>query len=218
MGFPGECDEDYQGQIALLPSLYHLARPAGCGRIWLERFSPYFEDPTLGIVPARPARSYPYVYPIEGIELRRIAYYFEYQARTGASARSMRQLHGAVGKWRAAAEDASLPPTLSMSRGTGFVVLTDTRFGEIRRATLRGWRAAIYDLCGVTAISPARAAMLLEKETGQVIDSAAAEQFLQACVAKRLSVHEAGRYLSLALPTRQILRGGPAGKILDHLV
>ena len=202
MGFPGECDEDYRRQAELLPSLHHLTPPGGCGRIWLERFSPYFEDPALGLMPTRPARSYPHVYPVEGIVHAKIAYFFEYQARSRASARSMRQLYEAVQHWRSAARGPGLPPTLTMRRGPGFAVLTDTRSGDIRRATLRGWRASAYELCGVTALSPDRVVARLAGEGGEEVDAAAVDRFLQACVTQRLAVSEGGRYLTLALPAR----------------
>ena len=237
MGFPGECDEDYHRQAELLPSLHHLTPPGGCGRIWLERFSPFFEDPGLGLMPTRPARSYPHVYPVAGIDHEKIAYFFEYRARSRASARSMRQLYEAVQEWRAAARGPGLPPTLTMSRGPGFAVLTDTRSGEIRRATLRGWRASLYELCGVTALSPERAVARLAAAAGgaaagssaeagasaahgasaaagaggEEVSAAAAGRFLEACVTQRLAVTEGGRYLTLALPARPSLRPSRPG-------
>ena len=43
-GFPGESEEDYAEQAALLPDLIHLQPPMSAGRIWMERFSPLFTD------------------------------------------------------------------------------------------------------------------------------------------------------------------------------
>ncbi|MDQ1295393.1 MAG: hypothetical protein QG608_3278 [Actinomycetota bacterium] len=40
-GFPGETDEDYLEQAAVVPHVVHLQPPSGVGQVWLERFSPY---------------------------------------------------------------------------------------------------------------------------------------------------------------------------------
>ncbi len=55
-GFPGEVPDDYDRQLLILPLLRHLPPPSGSGRIWLERFSPYFFDdafPTRNVRPRR---------------------------------------------------------------------------------------------------------------------------------------------------------------------
>ena len=63
-GFPGETEQDYAEQAALIPHLRHLPPPVGYARIWLERFSPMFTEPeTFRLRRRSPERSYRYVYP-----------------------------------------------------------------------------------------------------------------------------------------------------------
>src|SRR5690606_12633861 len=67
-GFPGDTVEDYVVQADTMRSLTHLPPPGGGGRIWMERFSPIFEDRDgfpAGRVEAD--LSYRYVYPA-GVE------------------------------------------------------------------------------------------------------------------------------------------------------
>lgn len=56
-GLPGEHDRDYTALIDALPSLHHLLPPAGVFPIKLERFSPYFDDPELGLQVLGPSRN-----------------------------------------------------------------------------------------------------------------------------------------------------------------
>ncbi len=80
LGFPGETDEDYQRQIALIPSLFHLQPPEATGKFWLERFSPYFRKPhEYGIRITGPGTAYEYVYDARQVDLMKIAYDFEYE-------------------------------------------------------------------------------------------------------------------------------------------
>ncbi|MGB0911893.1 MAG: RiPP maturation radical SAM C-methyltransferase, partial [Nitrospirales bacterium] len=45
LGFPQETNVDYQQQIDIIPSLVHLQPPESTGKLWLERFSPYYMRP-----------------------------------------------------------------------------------------------------------------------------------------------------------------------------
>src|SRR4029453_12135851 len=75
-GFPGETADDYAEQAAVLPDLVHLRPPAGADRIWMERFSPLFNE--ADVVRRAPERSYGYVYP-GTVDLDKAAYFFEYE-------------------------------------------------------------------------------------------------------------------------------------------
>ena len=87
-GFPGETEQDYAGQAAVIPHLRHLRPPAVAGRIWLERFSPLFTgNGTLPLGRRTPERSYRYVYPGD-VDLDRAAYFFDYD--TGPACRTAR--------------------------------------------------------------------------------------------------------------------------------
>jgi ribosomal peptide maturation radical SAM protein 1 len=76
-GFPGEADNDYLPIIDQLPALHHLMPPSGSTRIAIERFSPYFDDPTLGFAKCEPAKQYKLIYALDDDELRDLAYVFD---------------------------------------------------------------------------------------------------------------------------------------------
>jgi len=81
MGFPGETIDDYRGQADLMESLHHLQPPGHCGGLWLERFSPYFEQPELGFTNPRPISAYRMVYPLADMDIDGLAYFFDYDVR-----------------------------------------------------------------------------------------------------------------------------------------
>jgi ribosomal peptide maturation radical SAM protein 1 len=77
-GFPGEHEDDYKVQAALLPHLVHLQPPHGANRIWLERFSPLYSDrDRFPVVRLEPEASLAYVYPGE-VSRARVAYFFDH--------------------------------------------------------------------------------------------------------------------------------------------
>lgn len=76
-GFPGERIEDYLPVIAQLPALVHLQPPNSVTRISLNRFSPHFEDPSLGFPLREPAEPYRYVYDLDPSDLYDLVYLFD---------------------------------------------------------------------------------------------------------------------------------------------
>ena len=80
-GFPGETEQDYAEQAAVIPDLFHLPPPAAASRIWLERFSPLFTGhDTTQLRGRKPERSYRHIYP-DSIDLDGIAYFFDYRPK-----------------------------------------------------------------------------------------------------------------------------------------
>ncbi|MBI4401895.1 MAG: RiPP maturation radical SAM protein 1, partial [Nitrospirae bacterium] len=80
LGFPGETNEDYRTQINIIPSVLHFQPPESVGKIWLERFSPYFKWPEkYGLRITGPGLAYEYVYNPAVVDLKKIAYDFEYE-------------------------------------------------------------------------------------------------------------------------------------------
>src|SRR5205823_5236271 len=78
-GFPGEDPAEYEQLSDLVPSLMHLRPPSGLGRIRLDRFSPYFDQPDAnGMVNVRASAAYRHIYPLKPTELDRLAYFFAY--------------------------------------------------------------------------------------------------------------------------------------------
>ncbi|MGH7274686.1 MAG: RiPP maturation radical SAM C-methyltransferase, partial [Nitrospiria bacterium] len=101
LGFPGETDEDYRTQIAIIPSLFHFQPPESTGRFWLERFSPYFKWPErYGLRITGPGLAYEYVYDPAVVDLKKIAYDFEYELDWRVDPGSYEELTGLVQEWR----------------------------------------------------------------------------------------------------------------------
>nr|BAP82649.1 radical SAM domain containing protein [Streptomyces cirratus] len=212
-GFPGETDEDYTGQADLVPLLTHLEPPAGVGRIWLERFSPYFTDPSFGMSEVTPKQAYRFAYPVPGLDHERIAYFFDYRAREVSSPEAVAVLAKAVEGWQRSWESADRA-VLAYRRGPGWLTLFDTRGGRRRKATLEGWRADAYEGCGEAPRSAARlhrelAASAGGGESGPSLEEV--EEFLRFTVRHGICLEEDGKYLSLALPLRTGVGRGTQG-------
>jgi ribosomal peptide maturation radical SAM protein 1 len=193
-GFPGETDADYEAQLDLLPSLTHLAPPAGVGQLWLERFSPYFTE-NHGFTDIRPLDVYGEVYPVPGVDLAELAYFFDYKVDGICSALVRDTLAAAVEQWRRRWIEGRVP-LLRYERGPDWLSIVDTRGAEPRQVTLRDWYADAYLACDDKPRTPAaiRAAL------GERVQEEELAAFLATCMTNRLMVGEDGRYLSLALP------------------
>ena len=125
-GFPGETEQDYADQAAVIPHLRHLPPPGNSARIWLERFSPIFtEQDTFRLRYRAPERSYRYVYP-DSVDLERVAYFFDYELDGGLPDSTYADVRRAVGDWSAAWLDGS-PPALKYWSAPHFIQIYDER-------------------------------------------------------------------------------------------
>jgi ribosomal peptide maturation radical SAM protein 1 len=146
-GFPGETEQDYMDQTAVIPHLRHLPPPANSARIWLERFSPIFtEQDTFRLRHRAPERSYRYVYPAS-VDLGRVAYFFDYELDSGLPESTYAELRHAVGDWSSAWLDGS-PPVLKYWSAPHFVQINDERQrGQEGSYTLEDTLADLYLAC-----------------------------------------------------------------------
>lgn len=195
-GFPGETDEDYHEQIRLLPLIHHLEPPGAASRVWLERFSPFFTDPSLGFADIRPRDGYRHIYPAD-IDHSKIAYFFDYEAERVVSEETFAATREAVTQWRTRWKQET-PPSLTYVRLPDKLTLIDRRGEQATRAQLRGWRAAAYEACGDTPRSATRVAD--ELHDAYQVSADAVRAFLDRCCESGVMVPEDGKYLSLALP------------------
>jgi ribosomal peptide maturation radical SAM protein 1 len=125
-GFPGETEQDYAEQAAAIPHLLHLRPPSVANRIWLERFSPLFTGQGgCQFHDRTPERSYRYVYP-DGVDLERVAYFFDYQAEESLPDSAYMDVRRAVADWSKAWE-AGEPPALTYWSAPHFVQIYDQR-------------------------------------------------------------------------------------------
>jgi ribosomal peptide maturation radical SAM protein 1 len=199
MGFPGETVEDYRDQLDLLPLVAHLEPPAGAGPVWLERFSPFFTDPTLGIEPLGPNAAYRHIYPAH-VDPARVAYFFEHAWKERVPESQFRELAAAVEVWRSRwhGEDR---PVLSMQRSPDWLEIVDTRTeGRPVVHGLAGVEAEVYASCGDRELEPAQ---VVEQLAAQGIDTRVrwVEAVLDACCDRGLMAADGGRYLALAIPS-----------------
>lgn len=199
-GFPGETEADYLGQADLIPALHHLQPPTGVIGLWLERFSPYFVTPPDSFHNIRPSIAYSLIYPPE-LDLSKIAYFFDYDAKDKVSEPAQTALRDAVEAWRGRWESAQTVPVLFYLRGPGWIRIVDSRGSAPRNRLHEGWAAVAYMSCGDSPRTPAALARrLAEDGAGSPTESQVAT-FLDQCVEDGSMISERGRYLAIALPT-----------------
>jgi ribosomal peptide maturation radical SAM protein 1 len=194
-GFPGEdWARDYQPVVDQMPALVHLPPPGKVGRLTLDRFSPLFNRPELGIDDVRrPVAWYDLVYDLPAAELADLAYLFDYRAR-GIDDAAGAVLAGAVDAWREAYPRSSLSV-----RAVGSAVhVSDRRPGwPGRDHVLRGSAAAAYLTLARHLSVPALVAAL--RGAGHDIDPVAVEPMLRRWQADGLVYSDNGTYVALAI-------------------
>lgn len=203
-GFPGEEPIEYERMARLIPSLSHL-EPPHLSRLSLQRFSPYFENPSaFGLVKGPPLEHYGWIYPIPNGELDHIAYSFDYSYTDGRKPETyVAPLREEVGRW-AASYSRDHAPALRSARGPGFLIIKDRRAG-LERADYRlgGREARIYELCEDGATTEGIACAL--RASGDTIASSEIQDFLDLLVIARLVYTEDTLYLSLAVPSPKVV-------------
>jgi ribosomal peptide maturation radical SAM protein 1 len=193
-GFPRESAAEYARMAELIPQLTHLQRPGYCGRIHVDRFSPLFTNPQLGITAPRPASAYSYLYPLDSKQLGNLAYFFEIDYAEGRdSAAYVGKLAEEVDRWPEWNNENR--PRLDLFQIDSIVLITDTRACALKSTTiLTGAGAKLYLGCD-TAQTPASAA----RKIGNVVCAADAKDLMNTFRDARLMAEMDGHYLSLAV-------------------
>jgi ribosomal peptide maturation radical SAM protein 1 len=194
-GFPGETADDYLSQSELVPQLAHLQPALGAGQIWLERFSPLFQERAAEERPLVPEESMKYTYP-SGVDLMRVAYFFEYDFDTVVPPEVYAGLAERVEAWRAAWQ-VPVRPVLEYRSSHGLLQIDDRRDPD--NSGIYTFEDEIADLyLGLTdharCIADLRDASSLAPDR---VDDAL-EQFRQCGLAMR----DGDQWLALALPHR----------------
>jgi ribosomal peptide maturation radical SAM protein 1 len=203
-GFPNESPAEYARMAELLPMLTHLQRPGYCGKIHVDRFSPLFTSPELGIADPRPASAYSYVYPLNPQQLGNLAYFFEFDySHARKPAEYARAVAEAVARWPAWTSPDR--PRLDLFQTDSLALITDTRPCAVRPTfVLSGVEAKLYLGCD-TAQSPASIA----RKLGNPIPESEVRALLHSFRDARLMAEMDGRYLSLA-----VFRNRPAQELV----
>jgi len=198
-GFPDEDPAEYAALDELLPSLVHLAPPLAVGRVRLDRFSPYFEDPEAwGMANPRPNKAFRYVYPFAQDVLARMAYYYEYDYADGRNPLDyVAPVLEAMEHWEQSHGSVTLR---SWDRPDGVLILSDTRAcAATFQRRLSGLEREVYLYCDTGRSLEKILTMAAERGAGPPVDPAALRRTLDQWVAERIMAHVDDRYLSLAL-------------------
>lgn len=206
LGFPGETNDDYRRQIDLIPSLLHLQPPESTGKLWLERFSPYFMRPhEYGVRITGPGAAYEYVYDARQIDLKQIAYDFEYELDDWAvDPHVYQELMSAIDGWRRlhASNDR---PFLYYSKALNYVTVYDGRTpGSPTRRRYDGLAAQVIEICNEAAKSTEQIQASLTRDARETGDEPLAP-VLADLTAHRILYEERGKYFTLAVPENSYL-------------
>lgn len=195
-GFPGEAQEHYDEQAALIPRLRHLQPPIKAGPIAVQRFSPLFEDRTS--FPAsrlEPSEALKYVYP-DHVNLHRAAYDFEYAWPNSLQSDAYAAVRSETDAWREAWTGDTLP-SLTFWWSPGLLQIEDAR-REVGRGThtFEGPLALIYLACSESATSVEK----VRRDLGLPYSAAEIAVALDEFCDRGLMMQDGEHYLSLALP------------------
>ena len=197
-GFSGERVSEYKRMTKLVPLITHLTPPDGCTWIVLKRFSPYWASAKkFGLKNVRPWRSYSHIFPLAQEEIKRFAYFFDFEYADGRQPfRYSRGLRREVGRWiilwQAPAQDR---PRLDLVQHGKELIITDTRPCAVRRKhRLRGPRAKVYLYCDTI-----RRLDTIMREFGDHNSEAQIRKLLRSLLANKLMAEDNGNYLSLAI-------------------
>jgi ribosomal peptide maturation radical SAM protein 1 len=205
LGFPGETNEDYQRQIDLIPSLVHLQPPEATGKFWLERFSPYYTRPRdYGVKITGPGMAYEYVYDARYVDLKKVAYDFEYKLDDWpVDPHVYQELVSAVEGWQRL-HRSSDRPFLYFSKALNYVTVYDGRNpnAPVRRR-YEGLAALVIEICNDAAKSVDQIRTMAAGRADA--DETALRPVLNELTTHRVLYEERGRYFTLAIPENPYL-------------
>jgi ribosomal peptide maturation radical SAM protein 1 len=192
MRFPGETEEDYRMQAALVPKILHLQPPWGIVKARADRGSPMFTEPeSQSIRRLQPAVCYHYIFP-KHFDLNRVSYYFDHEIGNVVDEENYDDLIGRVTRWQSRWEDGKSRPFLRYRKAFSSIVIEDRRRRKLRTYSYADGEAALYEYCA-------------DARTPRDIESAFqgaswVQATLEEFVGEDLMLYMDGRYLSLALP------------------
>lgn len=201
-GFPGEDERDCLDQIELIARVRHLHPPRSHNRFWMERFSPVYFDEEFRKRFTQPEKSYEHVYPSAGVDLQRIAYFFDYQLEGTMPDEAFLDLARVLTRWRDSWTKDLRRPTMFYWASPSLVRIEDRREpGSPETILLRGLEAAVYAAC---SDAPRSIEAVLDHLRGgdQALTASAADvrQVLASFDERHLVMREGDRFLSLAIP------------------
>lgn len=205
LGFPGETNEDYQRQLDLIPSLLYLQPPEATGKFWLQRFSPYFTKPhEYGIRITGPGTAYEYVYDARQVDLKKIAYDFEYELDNWlVDSHLYQELVAGIEDWQRLHKSGD-KPFLYYSKAPNYVTVYDGRNPTAAtRLRYEGLAAMLIEICNEAAksVEQIRTAVAGRVDCSDEI----LLPTLNDLVSQRILYEERGKYFTLAIPENPYL-------------
>lgn len=202
LGFPQETNEDYQRQIDLIPALLHLQPPESTGKLWLERFSPYFMRPKdYGIRIRGPGAAYEYVYDARRIDLNKIAYDFEYEVDDWKVDPALyEELARRVEEWKRRYFSDNRP-FLYYAKAFSYVTVYDGRTEPATSERFDGVAGSIIELCNEHPRTLDQIRRALQEQQNSIPDKGLSpDEAVAQLLSKRILYEEKGRHFTLALP------------------
>jgi len=207
LGFPGETTEDYRRQIDLIPALFHLQPPEATGKFWLERFSPYYKRPDeYGVRITGPGLAYEYVYDGRQVDLKKIAYDFEYELDNWpVDPHVYQELVDVVGAWKRLHASGDRP-FLYYSKAMNYITVYDGRNPKAPMRHRFDWpEAVIIEACNETAKSEDQIRSMLAERSDRSCSSSQLAAALASLTTSRILYEERGKYFTLAIPENPYL-------------
>jgi len=198
-GFPGELPEDYEDQIKVLKQIVHLPPPSGSGPIWLERFSPYFFDPSFEVKNVKPKPAYSFIYQAGDIDLKKIAYFFDHEFDAPRLDEQHQKLHDVVYDWKSRWE-RSVVPVLVYQRAPDWIQVIDRRYDQPAVHAFNRREAFVYEFCGETYHPVEIIRNRLREDDGDNATTSEVASVVERFCELGLMLEENGSFLSLALP------------------
>jgi ribosomal peptide maturation radical SAM protein 1 len=201
LGFPGETNDDYRTQLSIIPSILHFQPPESIGKLWLERFSPYFKWPDrYGIRITGPGLAYEYVYDPARVDLNKIAYDFEYEIDWKVDPGIYEELMAAVQDWQRRHRTAD-KPFLYYAKAMSYTTIYDGRSSEPTRERFDGAAAFVIEYCNEAPRSSEQIHAAWDSHTQRPDAGKEITQAIELLLQKRIIYGERSKYFTLALPT-----------------
>ena len=202
LGFPAETNADYQRQMEIVPSLLHFQPPESTSKLWLERFSPYYQWPErYGIRLTGPGLAYEYVYDARKVDLGKIAYDFEYDIDWKVDPQIYDDFVRLVQEWKERYHSPNRP-FLFFSKALSYLTVYDGRGESPTSERFDQPYAFILEFCNDQAKSfeQIRKGLQDQPHSGSDGEIQPLADLLTSLQQKRLLYEEGGRYFTLALP------------------
>jgi ribosomal peptide maturation radical SAM protein 1 len=198
-GFPGESKEEYFQMAKIIPLIMHLYPPGAFGNLTLDRFSPYFIEPSKnGLVNVRPLKAYTFVYPWPVNEVQRISYHFDYDYFDGRDPETYtKELREQLSKWKTLWLNNNIP-TLNMIKIGKMIVINDTRPCAVQKLhVLYNEKAMVYEICD--SVYSFQSIFMRMKLSYPHITESDLDQIVSDLINMKLMMYNEQMYLSLAV-------------------